>query len=142
MHYVHVQVHAKLDRYKEMDFLPPMKGSECLGVESALTLECIQQNVGGAGREGCTGGQAVAGRETNECAGAQREQRWDSGEMTDSYREEKAENIISNNTSTQIAFSLTQGGTHIYTKQAVKIVQNELSHKRRQLSTHTRTSVS
>ena len=93
-----------------------MKGSECLGVESALTLECIQQDVGrGGGREGCTGGQAVAGRETNECAGAQREQRWDNGEMDGTATEkERAENIMSNNTSTQNCISLSCREGHTY----------------------------
>ena len=62
-----------------------MEGRECLGVESPLSQESIQENVGGAGREGGAGGQAVVGREGYEGADTQGDQRRDGGEMTHSW---------------------------------------------------------
>ena len=54
--------------------LPAMKGRECLGVKFSLGQESVQEDVGGAGREGGAGGKAVVGRERDEGADTQGDQ--------------------------------------------------------------------
>ena len=50
-----------------------MESSQGLGVESPLCPEGIQEDVGGARREGGTGGEAVVGGEPHKSPGTERE---------------------------------------------------------------------
>ena len=70
--------------YMYMQSIPSVEGCQCLGIESALCAEGVQQDVGGAWGEGGTGGEAIAGSESDERASTQRHQRWNGEEMTNS----------------------------------------------------------